>query len=515
VRDNNDIKSIDRSSGKKKILIVGGVAAGTSAASKARRIDPDADIKIIQEEPVVSYGACGIPYIIEGVIDDFNELIARSAEEFEKTYNIDIIENTRAVKIDVDNKQVYAENLSKTDRNNNHNNDGSIYKSNSNALMRFDYDSLVLATGARSVIPNIKGIIVNKEPSNTSTYRSSTMVNGILLLRNYGDGIYMRDLIKKEDSKSCVIVGAGLIGIEMVQAFRRRGMDVTIIEMADHILPSLLDKEMAEMVMQELEKNGINVILGERLQEVVTSSSPNSSLSTSSSPEVRYLERIRTSKNKEISTDLLLLGTGVRPNSEIARAAGIEVGVANAIKVDEHMRTNIRDIFAAGDCATARNYIINEDVYIPLGTTANKQGRVAGENAAGGNAEFKGIAGSAITKTFDLYIGKTGLDKQEASVYGFDPIEKEIKSITRASYYPDKKSISIKLVADKKSHMVLGAQIVGGEGVKGRIDLVAFALLMRATVSDLINYDACYVPPASPVWEPMNIASSQTAKLLV
>jgi NADPH-dependent 2,4-dienoyl-CoA reductase/sulfur reductase-like enzyme len=514
MQDNNDIKSNDRSSRKKKILIVGGVAAGTSAASKARRIDPNADIKIIQEEPVVSYGACGIPYVIEGVIDDFSELIVRSAEEFEKIYNIDIIENTRAVKIDVDNKQVYAETLSKTDRNNNHNNDNSSYKSNSNVLMRFDYDSLVIATGARSVIPNIKGIIVNKELSNTSTYRSSTMVKGLLLLRNYGDGIYMRDWIKKEDSKSCVIVGAGLIGIEMVQAFRRRGMDVTIIEMADHILPSLLDKEMAEMVKQELEKNGINVILGEGLQEVVTSSSPHSSLSTSS-PEVRYLERIRTSKNKEIATDLLLLGTGVRPNSEIARAAGIEVGVANAIKVDEHMRTNIPDIFAAGDCATARNYIINEDVYLPLGTTANKQGRVAGENAAGGNAEFKGIAGSAITKTFDLYVGKTGLDKQEASVYGFDPIEKEIKSITRASYYPDKKSISIKLVADRESHMVLGAQIVGGEGVKGRIDLVAFALLMRATISDLVNYDACYVPPASPVWEPMNIASSQTAKLLV
>jgi NADPH-dependent 2,4-dienoyl-CoA reductase/sulfur reductase-like enzyme len=377
MRDNNDIKSNDRSSGKKKILIVGGVAAGTSAASKARRIDPNADIKIIQEEPIVSYGACGIPYVIEGVIDDFSELIARSAEEFEKKYNIDIIENTRAVKIDVDNKQVHAETLSKTDRNNNYNNDNSSYKSNSNALMRFDYDSLVIATGARSVIPNIKGIIVNKELSNTSTYRSSTMVKGLLLLRNYVDGIYMRDWIKKEDSKSCVIVGAGLIGIEMVQAFRRRGMDVTIIEMADHILPSLLDKEMAEMVKQELENNGIKVILGERLQEVVTSSSPHSSLS-SSTPEVRYLERIRTSKNKEIATDLLLLGTGVRPNSEIARAAGIEVGVANAIKVDEHMRTNIRDIFAAGDCATARNYIINEDVYLPLGTTANKQGRVAG-----------------------------------------------------------------------------------------------------------------------------------------
>jgi NADPH-dependent 2,4-dienoyl-CoA reductase/sulfur reductase-like enzyme len=332
-------------------------------------------------------------------------------------------------------------------------------------------------------------------------------------LRNYGDGFYIRDSIK--DSKSCVIVGAGLIGIEMAEALRRRGMDVTIIEMADRLLPSLLDRDMAEIVKKELENNGIKVILGEGLQEIVTSSSlaPQSSSSTSS-PEARYLERLRTSKNKDITADLLLLGTGVRPNSEIAKAAGIEVGVANAIKVDEHMRTNIPDIFAAGDCATARNYITIKDAYLPLGTTANKQGRVAGENAAGGNAEFKGIAGSVITKTFDLYIGRTGLDKQEAAESGFDPIEKEIKSVTRANYYPNKKSISIKLVADRKSQRVLGAQIVGGEGVKGRIDLIAFALLMKATIHDLVNYDACYVPPASPVWEPINIAASQTAKLL-
>jgi NADPH-dependent 2,4-dienoyl-CoA reductase/sulfur reductase-like enzyme len=509
----NNNKSNDRSKGKKKILIIGGVAAGTSAASKARRIDPNADIKIIQEEPVVSYGACGIPYVIEGVIDDLSNLIARSAEEFERKYNIDIIENARAVKIDVDNKQVYVEALSSTDSNSNNNNDGSNSKSNSNTLMIFDYDSLVIATGARSVIPNIKGIIINKEISSTNSYRSSTMVKGLLLLRNYGDGFYIRNSIE-EDSKSCVIVGAGLIGIEMAQAFLRRGKYITIIEMADRVLPSLLDKDMAEIVKKELENNGVKVILGEGLQEVVTSSSPPHSSSSASSPEVRYLERIRTNKNKEIVADLLLLGTGVRPNSEIAKAAGIEIGVANAIKVDEHMRTNIPDIFAAGDCATARNYIINKDAYLPLGTTANKQGRVAGENAAGGNAEFKGIAGSVITKTFDLYVGKTGLDKQEALQNGFDPIEKEIKSVTRAGYYPNKKSISIKVVADRKSQRVLGAQIVGGEGVKGRIDLVAFALLMRATVEDLVNYDACYVPPASPVWEPLNIAASQTAKLL-
>jgi NADPH-dependent 2,4-dienoyl-CoA reductase/sulfur reductase-like enzyme len=487
----------------KRILIIGGVAAGTSAASKARRIDPDAEIKIIQEEPVVSYGACGMPYVIEGLIDDFNRLIARPAERFKSKYNIDVIANTRAVKIDRLNNKVYAEILNHSDSRNEYSNAAS------NRLI-LDYESLVIATGARSAVPKIKGIFVNDD-TDTRVKRSSTIVKGLLLLRNYGDGIHIQDSIR--NSKSCVIVGAGLIGVEMSEAFRRRGMDVTIIEVSDRVLPSLLDEVMAGIIKKELEDNGVKVILGEALKEVVTSLSPSSQ--QSSSTNVRYIEAVRTTKNKEIPAELVLLGTGVRPNSHIAKDAGIELGVYDAIKVDEHMRTNIPDIFAAGDCTTARNYITNKDIYLPLGTTANKQGRVAGENAAGGNAEFKGVAGSVITKTFDLLVGKTGLDKKEALENGFDPVEKEIKSVTRAGYYPDKKSIIIKLVADKKSRRILGAQIIGGEAVKGRIDLIAFALLTRATVDDLANYDACYVPPVSPVWEPINIAASQTAKLIV
>ena len=178
------------------------------------------------------------------------------------------------------------------------------------------------------------------------------------------------------------------------------------------------------------------------------------------------------------------------------------------------MRTNIQYIYAAGDCATARNYITNKDTYLPLGTTANKQGRIAGENAAGGNAKFRGIAGSAITKVFDLFVGKTGLTSEEALGNGFEPVEDVIEDITRASYYPDNKPIWIKIVADRKNGRVLGSQIVGGEGVKERIDLISLALLLKADVKDLASYDACYVPPASPVWEPINIAASQIAKNL-
>jgi len=397
-------------------VIIGGVAAGTSAASKAKRIDPNADVKIIQEESVVSYAACGIPYVIEGVINNFEELIERPPDVFKSKYDIDVIVNTRAHKIDSFRKQVHATHLQ------------------SGKETIFDYDFLVVAIGARAVIPNIKG--VNQK--------------GVFFIRNYSDGVKINDSTRTRDVHSSIIAGAGLIGLEMVEAFKKRGqtgrgdMDVTVVEMADHILPSLLDKNMAKIVEKKLEANGVKIILGERVEEILGRDG--------------QIKGIRTSAKRDIDSDFIVLGTGVRPNSEIARDAGVELGYANAIKVDEYMRTNIPDIFAAGDCATARNYITNKDTYIPLGTTANKQGRVAGDNVAGGNTRFRGIAGSAITKVFDLFIGKTGLTSEEGIRNGFDPVEEVIESITRAGYY---------------------------------------------------------VPPASPVWEPINIAASQTAKLVI
>ena len=448
------------------------------AASKAKRIDTNADVKIIQEESVVSYGACGIPYVIEGIINNFEELIERSPDVFKSKYDIDVIVNTRAHKIDRFNKQVYATDLQ------------------NGKTSLFDYDSLVIATGARAVVPNLKG--VNQE--------------GVFFIRNYTDGVRINDSRITKDARSCIIAGAGLIGLEMVEAFRKRGsigrrrgggrdtIDVTLVEMADHIIPTMLDKNMAKIVERELQANGVKIILGERVEEILGRDG--------------QVKGIKTNTKREIDSDFIVLGTGVRPNSEIAEDAGIELGYANAIKVDEYMRTNIPNIFAAGDCATARNYITNKDTYLPLGTTANKQGRIAGENAAGGNAKFRGIAGSAITKVFNLFIGKTGLTSEEALKNSFDPVEELTEDITRAGYYPDNKPIWIKIVADRKSGRILGSQIVGGEGVKERIDLIALALLLEADIRDLASYDACYVPPASPVWEPLNIAALQTAKRL-
>ena len=476
---------------RRRVLVIGGVAAGASAASKAKRVDPDADVRIIQEENVVSYGACGIPYVIEGIINNIEELIDRPPDLFKSKYGIDVIVNTRAYKIDTFKKQVCSINIQ-----------------NHNEIIS-DYDSLIVATGARAIVPKLKG--VNQE--------------GVFFIRNYTDGMRINDSRITKNAHSCTIVGAGLIGLEMAEAFKKRGsltdrglgrgiqskgrtgssdgndaMDVTLVEMADHILPNMLDKSMAKIVQRELEDNGVKIILGERVEEIQGRDGK--------------VNGIKTNTERKIDSDLIVLGTGVTPNSEIARDAGIALGHSNAIKVDEYMRTNIQDIFAAGDCATARNYITNKDMYLPLGTTANKQGRVAGENAAGGNAKFRGISGSAITKVFDFFVGKTGLTSEEALRNGFDPVEDIIEDITRASYYPDNKPIWIKVVADRKGGRVLGSQIIGGEGVKERIDLISLALLLKADIRDLASYDACYVPPASPVWEPVNIAPSQIVKKL-
>jgi NADPH-dependent 2,4-dienoyl-CoA reductase/sulfur reductase-like enzyme len=464
---NRSIPSRKRNKKKKKIVVIGGVAAGTSAASKAKRVDPGCDVTILQDESLFSYGACGMPYVIEGIIANFEKLIERSANTFKNQHDINVVVNTRVEKIDRIKQEILATNLGTREQ------------------MTLEYDSLVVATGARPIIPRVKGLDLD----------------GVVFLRNYGDGEKIKARIS-EKVHSIVIVGAGLIGLEMSEAFKKNGIDnVTVVEMADYVLPNILDSDLSKIVAEHLRDNGIKLRLGEKLMQV-----------TGGNGKVRG---INTSKGN-IECDLVLLGTGVRPNSELARDAGIELGYANAIKVDDYMRTNVTNIFAAGDCATARSYVTGKDMYLPLGTTANKQGRIAGENAAGGNAIFKGIAGSAIAKSFNLYFGKTGLSLEEAFKEGFDPIEETIESLTRSRYYPDTKPIWIKIVSDRtiSGGRVLGSQIVGGEAVKGRIDLIALALLLKANTDDLANYDACYVPPASPVWEPVNIAASQLIKLI-
>ena len=450
---------------RNKILVIGGVAAGTSAASQAKKSSPDAEVTIIQQESEVSYGSCGMPYVIEGLVNDFDNLIVRSAQEFREKYGINVITDTKAIKIVPRQKRVYAV----------HKNENGEKESN------FDYDKLIIATGARAVVPPIKGI----------------GQDGIFVLRTISDGKKLKEHTK--NAKSCILIGAGLVGLEMAEAYKTQGLEVSVVEMTDRLLPRMLDERLSKIVEEHLVDKGVMLHLGERVQEILTDNENGKKI-------------IRTDK-REIKGDFVLVGVGVRPNTEIAKDAGIELGVSNAIMVDEKMRTNLPDIYAAGDCATARNYVTGKDSYLPLGTTANKQGKIAGRNAVENDSlSFEGIAGSAITKVFDLFVGSTGLSLQEAKDEGFDAIDQMIEGHTRAGYYPGGKSIWINLVAERKSGRLLGAQIVGGEFVKGRIDQVALALFLKANIKDIANYDWCYVPPVSPVWDPISIAASQLAK---
>ncbi|MGD2107595.1 MAG: FAD-dependent oxidoreductase [Nitrosopumilaceae archaeon] len=447
-----------------KVLVIGGVAAGTTAASQAKRSKPDVDVTLVQEESHVSYGSCGMPYVFEKLVPSFDDLIVRSANEFKEKYGIKVFTNTKAIKISPPEKKV------------------TCINTQTNEELVFEYDKLIIATGARSIQPPIKGI----DQKNVFSLRTLT------------DG---KNLYKSiPNAKSCVIIGAGLVGLEMAEAFKNQGLDVTVIEMDTRILSRMVNENLSEIVSNHIVQKGVVLKLDEQVMEISTDKED---------------QKIVTTKNFTIKTDFVLVGVGVRPNSELAQEAGIDQGIAKAIKVDSKMRTNLADIYAVGDCATARNYVTDKDSYLPLGTTANKQGRIAGRNCVENDLySFEGIAASAITKVFDLLVGSTGLSLKDAQNEDFEAVENMIEGHTRAKYYPDGKKIWINLVADKSTHRILGAQIVGEEFVKGRIDQIALALFLKAKVEDLIHYDWCYVPPVSPVIDPLNIAASQLEKKL-
>ncbi len=442
-----------------KLVIIGAVAAGTSAAAKAKRTNPDADITLINDQEDISYAACGIPYVISGKVKSFENLIARRKEKFEEA-GIRVLTKTKAVKIDPNKKIVKAVDLEK----------GKEFS--------LEYDSLIIATGARAKKLNIK----NSE------------LKGIFTLRTLRDGIKIKEYI--ENCSKVAVVGAGFIGLEMADAFRSLGLDVTVVEATDQVLPGFIDRDFADIVKKELEEYGIKVMLNSKISRFLGKDS---------------VEGIIVN-GEEVKADMVLISIGVEPNSEIARDCGIELGVKNAIRVNERMETNIKGIYACGDCATTKNLITGEEIYFPLGTVANRQGRVAGVNAVNGDASYEGVVKSSVTMIRNTIIGRVGLTLEEALKKGFNAVEKTITTYTKARYYPRSKEIKIKLIADRKSKLVLGAQIIGYEGVKERIDAIAIALQKRASVEDLAKADTCYMPAVAQVHDAINIVANELLK---
>lgn len=440
-----------------RIIIVGGVAAGAKAAAKARRVDPGHEIILYQDEAEVSYSACGIPYVIGGVIDNRRKLVIRQPEDFVRD-GIQVLTRRRVIGIDRENRQLTVRNRL------------------DDSEERVSYDRLILATGARPIVPEVEGITLE----------------GVLTLRNFDDLTRFLSLLQTKRPKRAVIVGSGYIGLELAEAFHTLGIKTTIVEKAARILPRF-DAEMARHVVDHLLENGVEFRLGEGLAKL---HGDNGRVSA-----------VETDSGTLLTADLAVIAVGVRPNVELAQAGGIALGQTGAIAVNSAMETRTPGIYAAGDCCETVNRLNGKPVWMPLGDIANLQGRVAGENAAGGNAHFPGVFGTAIFKSFDLAVGMTGLSEQAAQESGFDPVSVEMEGSDRARYYPGRRQFSFKLVADRRSGLVLGAQAVGSGTVDKMIDIVATALLGKLTCADLENADLAYSPPFSPALSPVIVAA--------
>jgi NADPH-dependent 2,4-dienoyl-CoA reductase/sulfur reductase-like enzyme len=448
-----------------RIIVIGGVAAGPKAAAKAHRVDPDLEIIIYQDEAEVSYSACGLPYVISGVINDERKIVIRQPEDFAKE-GIKVFTRYRVISIDKDKQQITVRNL----------------QNNTDAVV--DYDRLILATGAGPIFPNLEGITLE----------------GVLTLRNISDLGRFKPLLNTLQPKKAVIIGAGYIGLELAESFHELNIKTTIIEKAVRILPRF-DPEMAQPVHEHLLENHIELVLGDGLAKL--------------HGENGRVIAIETESGKMIPADLVVIAIGVKPNVELANAAGIELGKTGAIAVDSRMETRTPGIFAAGDCCETVNRITGAPVWMPLGDIANLQGRVAGENVAGGNAHFPGVFGTAIFKTFKLMVAITGLSEQAALESGFEPVSIVMTGTDRARYYPGRQEFSLKLIANRKDGRLLGAQAVGHGNVDKMIDIAATALLGKLRCADLENADLAYSPPFSPVLSTIIVAAGILKSKLV
>ncbi len=440
-----------------RIIIIGGVAAGAKAAAKARRVSSTAEIILYQDEVNISYSACGMPYVISGAIPELDQIVIRNPKDFSKD-NINVLIRHRVIKVNPKEKCLKVKNLET----------GSIETAS--------YDKLIIATGARPIMPTIPGI----------------ELDGVHTLRSIADLELLTSKIYSKQPKQAVIVGAGYIGLELAESFKSCAIQTTILEKAGRILPQF-DADMAQLVQEHVAEQGVTIVLNDGLAGI----QGNNNQVTS----------IQTESGRSIPADIVIIAIGIKPNTELTKDTDIELGPSGAIKVNDRMETSIASIYAAGDCCESFNRISGKAAWLPLGDIANLQGRVAGENAAGGNARFTGTLGTAIFKTFDFNVSITGFSEKNARALGYDPIALTVTQLDRARYYPGGKTIHLKLIADKKDGKILGGQVIGPGAADKIIDIVATALLGKLTCGDLENADFAYSPPFSAVLSPVIVAS--------
>jgi len=441
-------------------IIIGGDAAGMSAASRAKRTQPDMNVTVLEMTQDVSYSACGMPYNIADPQRSIEELVVRRAEVFREKQGINLLTGHRVEGIQPDAQTVSGVSA-----------DGKGFS--------FSYDRLLIASGASPVRPKVPGIDLP----------------GVLALKSLEDGRNIKQFVKDKNVRRVAIVGMGYIALEMCEAFRALDLEISMLKPNPNLLP-WLERSCAQVVQQELESHGVNLLFGQGLKGIEAGANGLKAVCDETSLDV----------------DMVLIAMGVRPNSDIAANAGLALSVADSIAVDKKLQTSHDHIYAAGDCADAYHVVTRSKTWIPLALRANGAGWAAADNVCGKEKTLPGIAGTAVFKVFDLEVARTGLNVPEASAAGFEPVAVSVKTRSKAHAHPGNTTIYLHMVADKKSGKLLGLQMVGREGVAHRIDAPAVALHAQMTVEDFSESDLAYAPPFGPTWDPMLTTANQMLK---
>ncbi|MDA1190357.1 MAG: FAD-dependent oxidoreductase [Candidatus Poribacteria bacterium] len=441
------------------VVIVGGDAAGMSAASKAKRTQPDTNVIVLERGEYVSYAACGLPYFLEGVVSSVDDLISRTPDEH-RANGIDLRCRHEAVALDTRGHVVRVK--------------------SPEGEYDLRYDKLLIATGASPKQPPFARVDFD----------------GVFTLRNIPNALAINEYLDRVKPRRAALIGGGYIGMEMAEALTTRGIDTTLAERGSRVLKRQLDEEMAQLVAEHLAARGVRLLF----EKETTALSGGANV-----------EGVRFADGESLPAELVIVGVGASPNAQLAENAGIKLGESGAIEVDAAMRTSAFHVYAAGDCATVRHVVTDRNVYIPLGSTANKQGRIAGENLVGGHATFNGVVGTMVCKVFDRAFARTGLIDEQSRDHGFRPKSAMIEAHVRSGYY-DPPTIHVKLTYDERSRRLLGGQLFGDESVAKRIDVVATALHNRMTVDDFAQLDLSYAPPFAPVWDPLLVAANVAAR---
>ncbi|MBF0389476.1 MAG: FAD-dependent oxidoreductase [Desulfamplus sp.] len=463
-----------------KFVIIGGDAAGMSAASKSKRNNPNIEVTVLEKSQDVSYSACGMPYNIADPNRSMDDLIVRTADEFRSKNRINLLTGHRVDKIDPVGKTVSGI---------------SFENGKESQTFSYQFDKLLIATGAAPIIPNIYGV----------------NLSGVMPLKSLEDGRAIKSFIdsnlNSKPVKKAVIIGIGYIGLEMCEALKERSIDVFMVKPSEQFLPSFAS-ELADVVKQELVDKSVNLYCGYNIDKIEQNSNLNSS------SLVVVCKNRASNEIVNLDADMVIVASGVKPCSQIAIEAGLEIGISGAVAVDKNLKTSDENIYAAGDCADAFHVVTDKKCWIPLALRANRAGWAVADNVCGINTTLPGVAGTAVFKIFDLQVARTGLTVKEALEFGFEPAQIVIQSRSKAHGHPGSKTIHVSMVGDKKTGLLLGVQMVGKDGVVHRINAAAVALHAKMRVVDFAQCDLAYAPPFGPVWDPLLTAANQLIKKL-